>query len=136
MVRKAKRRLEKLSILKKADLFRGDASKLPFENNTFDAVFISFTLELFDTPEIPQVLGEIKRVIKPDGRLGVISLPKQPSLVIKLYEWVHHKWPKYIDCRPIYLAANIKEAGFKILIHKRVRLAILPAEIVTAAKQL
>ncbi|MCD6371912.1 MAG: hypothetical protein J7L39_04340 [Candidatus Aenigmarchaeota archaeon] len=49
---------------------------------------MSFTLELFDTPEIPKILTEIKRVLKPKGRLGIISMPKEDenSLLLKLYE--------------------------------------------------
>jgi len=77
---------------------------------------MSFTLELFDTPEIPKVLAKIKRVLKPKGRLGVVSMSREDgkSLLLRLYEWAHKKFPQYVDCRPIYVAESIKDAGFEI----------------------
>jgi len=62
MVEVTKRRLEKAGLMGRVELYCRDAARLPYKDNTFDAVFMSFTLELFDTPEIPKVLEEIKRV--------------------------------------------------------------------------
>ena len=94
----------------------GDALKMPYEDNKFDVVFMSFTLELFNTPEIPKFLYEIKRVLKPNGRLGVVSMPKEDgdSILLRVFEWIHKKFPQYVDCRPIYVEQSIKGAGFKI----------------------
>ncbi|HUX47556.1 MAG TPA: methyltransferase domain-containing protein [Dehalococcoidia bacterium] len=77
MMEISKERLEKADLEDRVKLFCGDAANLPFDDSVFDAVFMSFTLELFDTPEIPKVLEQIKRVLKPEGRLAVVSISKE-----------------------------------------------------------
>jgi len=136
MLEVTRRRLEKAHLTSRVELRRGDAVKLPYTANTFDAVFISFTLELFDTPEIPKVLQEIKRVLKPDGRLGIVSLSRKygESTLLRLYQWAHQKWPKYADCRPIYVEESVTDAGFKIQSRHMARLMRLPLEVVVATK--
>lgn len=120
----------------RVELYHGDASKLPFINETFDAVFMSFTLELFDTPEIPQLLNEVRRVLKAGGRLGVASLSrtKGNSIALRIYEWIHRKWPKYVDCRPIYVEQFLRKAGYTIQSKEMDNLLVLPLEIVVAIK--
>ena len=134
MLAVSKRRLDKAGLWDRVELTCDDALAMPYDTNKFDAAFMSFTLELFDIGEIPQVLAEIGRVLKPGGRLGVISMSKAggSSLLLKLYEWLHKKIPQYVDCRPIYVQHSIKDAGFKIKHHERVNLMGLPAEIVIA----
>jgi ubiquinone/menaquinone biosynthesis C-methylase UbiE len=130
-----KRRLEKAGLEDRVKLICGDAVSLTFDDSTFDAVFMSFTLELFDTPEIPKMLEQIRRVLKPDGRLVVASMSKEngKSIFLRLYEWAHNKWPKYVDCRPIYVERSLREAGYTIRSKEKVRLFRLPGEIVVAA---
>ena len=118
------------------DLQCGDALHMPYPDNSFDAVFSSFTLELFDTPEIPLMLAECKRVLKPNGRLGVVSMvqSEKPGLMLKLYEWSHEKFPSAVDCRPIYAQASIEKAGFRISSLENEKMFGLPLQIICAVK--
>lgn len=58
----------------------GSAAQIPFKDNSFDAVTIAFGLRNFDNRE--QCLDEIRRVLKPGGRLAVLefALPRNPTL--------------------------------------------------------
>ncbi|HEX77625.1 MAG TPA: methyltransferase domain-containing protein [Dehalococcoidia bacterium] len=70
------------------------------------AIYMASTLELFDTPDIPRVLQEIKRVLKPRGRLVVASMSREGhenSKFLRFYEWLHQRFPRYASCRPIYV---------------------------------
>ncbi len=96
----------------------GDARNLPYKENYFDVVYMASTLELFDIPDIPIVLNEIKRVLKPTGRLCVVSIPREGrenSLGVKLYEWSHRTFQGFASCRPIYVEDSIRRAGYNII---------------------
>jgi ubiquinone/menaquinone biosynthesis C-methylase UbiE len=114
-------------------LRNGDAITLPYGDACFDAIFMSFVLELFDTPEIPQVLSECCRVLKPNGRIAVVSLlAGEQNTMDKLYEWGHEHFPQVLDCRPIFVQRALKAAGFVVEETTLMSLWGLPVEIVIA----
>lgn len=128
------KRIERDGLTQRVELILGDAAQLPLATCFFDAVFMSFTLELFDTPEIPTVLQECRRVMRSDGRIGVVSLAKsaQPNLAVRVYEWVHQKFPKYVDCRPIFVRQALESAEFEVTEAKQMSMWGLPVEIAVA----
>ncbi len=132
----AMRRVEKAGLQGRVHFAIGDAANLPYRDGSFDAVFMAHTLELFDTPEMPAVLDEVRRVLKPGGRVGIASLSKKGgnSLMLRLYEWAHRMWPKYVDCRPIYVESAVSAAGFVIQSSQRAGLFGLPEEIVVGVR--
>ena len=81
---------------------------------------------------IPMVLKEINRIIKPNGRLGVVSLSKENgnSRMLKAYEWIHIHFTKIADCRPIYVEQAIINVGNKIIYKENIKIFGLPGEIV------
>ena len=124
MIEITKKRLEKAGLVNRVELFRGDAAFLPFDDNTFDAVFMSFVLEVFDTPEIPRALEQVKKVLKPGGRRGVASMSKEngESIFLRLYEWIHNKWPKYVGSRLIYAEQALIDTGYQIKSKEKAKL--------------
>lgn len=112
MLRLAKRRLASEAHV---HLQQGDGRSLPYLAARFDAVFMSFTLELFEPPDIEVVLSEIKRVLQRRGRLAVVSLTttREPGFVAEAYEWLHRRFPRLLDCRPIDVLRHLEECGYR-----------------------
>jgi ubiquinone/menaquinone biosynthesis C-methylase UbiE len=137
MLQVARDRLDKAGLLNRVELRCGDAIRLPFDADFFDAIFMSFTLELFDTPEIPALLGECYRVLRDGGRLGVVAMSKRewPNWPTRLYEWAHRALPNYVDCRPIPVYQVLQEAGFRVVDSIGLSMWGLPVDVVVAMKQ-
>ena len=136
MLQLAQSRLVASGLASRAELVLGDATRLPYGDAAMDAVFMSFTLELFDTPEIPLVLAECRRVLSPGGRICVVALSKAgPSqLMRRLYEWGHSMWPALLDCRPIFVDHCLREAKFIVRSSYLSTIWGLPVETVVAYK--
>jgi len=90
MIEKTKKRLEKEGLANRAELCCGDATCLPFNESAFDAVFLSFTLEVFDTPDIPRVLIYAEQClidagyqIKSKEKIKIFRLPAEIIVAIK-----------------------------------------------------
>jgi demethylmenaquinone methyltransferase/2-methoxy-6-polyprenyl-1,4-benzoquinol methylase len=134
MMRVAEIRLGKAGLRDAVALIRGDGAHLPLGDRSVDAVFMSFTLELFDTPHIPRVLAGCRRVLRDGGQLCVVSLAKrgEGSLSVRFYEWIHNRMPRYVDCRPIPVSEALEEAGFEVVEVARRSMWTLPVDIVLA----
>lgn len=133
----ARERLQAEGLGDRVDLHLGDAAKLDFiPAASLDGVFMSFTLELFDNPEIPAVLQECYRILKPGGRLAVVSMTKTdpPGIAVRMYEWFHETMPNYADCRPIFARHAMEQTGFKIQDVSVSSMWGLPVEIVLGRK--
>jgi ubiquinone/menaquinone biosynthesis C-methylase UbiE len=134
MLRVAKNRLKIQSFPCPVFVIQSDALALPFLNEFFDALFISFTIELFDTPEIPKFLIECRRVLKPDAILSLVATSKVGGMgwVISLYEIFHRFFPRAVDCRPIYASRSLENNGFKIVSMETESLWGIGLELITA----
>ncbi len=136
MLRISRERLNEAGLSERVELCRGDGSHLPFAVGSMAAIFISFTLELFDTPEIPVVLGECWRVLRPGGRACLVAMSKgRETSMTKFYEWLHRKFPRYVDCRPIFLRQAVAAAGFSIAAVTEISLWGLAGEAVLAKRE-
>jgi len=138
MLRQAARRVGEAG-LANVDLVQGDARALPFADGRFDVVFNAYMLDLIRLADMPNVLGEFHRVLRPGGRLVLLNLSKRdPSRLTwfeRLYRALPPRWTPYVvgACRPVAMADGVHAAGFEGVTRSYVP-NWLPAEIVTARR--
>lgn len=131
------KRLQTAGYEDQVNLLVGETPPLPFDDDSFDVISMSFTLELFPSDLIQVVLAECKRVLKPGGRLGVVSMATvakgdKESALERTYIWMHTHFPHIVDCQPIALENLVVEAGFTIATQERIKLFTMPVAIVVA----
>lgn len=135
MVDRTRRLINEEHLAGRADVLPGDGEHLPYASDTIDGIFMSFTLELFDTPEIPCVLAECRRVLRPGGRIVIVAISKEghPGLRTRIYEWTHRHFPNLLDCRPIYVRRALEAAGFAVE-DSELHTMWVPVEVTKACK--
>lgn len=97
------------------DIRAGKGEEIPFQSGSFDTVVCTYTLCSVDDPA--QVLSEMRRVLKPEGRLLYLEHGKAPDKDVA-------KWQRRIEPLWKRLAGNchltrevggaIRGAGFEI----------------------
>lgn len=71
MLSVARKKIEGNPISDKVSFIKGDSEQLPFEDNSFDAITVSFGIRNFETLE--KGLAEILRVLKPKGKFVILE---------------------------------------------------------------
>ena len=91
MLSQGKTRIKRAGLMTHVNLVQGDAMELPYEDNTFDAAMSGFAMR--NVPDIQQVITEMKRVVKPGGKVVVLELAK-PSMFG--FKQLYHLYFSYI----------------------------------------
>lgn len=115
-------------------LVRADAGSLPFGAGAFDLVWSSYFLDLVPTSELTPLLREFRRVLRPGGRLLLVSLSQKgeaPTWWERFYRITPSWLAPYLfgGCRPIQAAPFAQAAGF-IQIEREVVSQGLDSEII------
>ncbi|MBX4180861.1 bifunctional demethylmenaquinone methyltransferase/2-methoxy-6-polyprenyl-1,4-benzoquinol methylase UbiE [Sodalis sp. CWE] len=71
MLKVGRDKLRNLGIINNVSYIQANAEQLPFSDNTFDCIIISFGLR--NVTEIEQALNAMYRVLKPGGRLLILE---------------------------------------------------------------
>jgi demethylmenaquinone methyltransferase / 2-methoxy-6-polyprenyl-1,4-benzoquinol methylase len=81
-------KMKKLGLEKTIELHQGDSEKLLFDNNTFDAVIVSFGVRNFENLE--KGLTDMCRVTKSGGTCMVMEFSKPKMPIIKQLYWFYN----------------------------------------------
>lgn len=116
---------------------QADAGNLPLRNSSADRLFSSYILDLLSPAARVRVLHEFHRVLKPAGRLALVSLTEGVTpfsqAVVRLWEALYAVTPIICGgCRPVRLSQAVLEAGLRV-VHRETLVDFgVPSEIVLA----
>ena len=85
-----RKKIEKQGLAKHIELLNGDSEAILFDDNSFDAVTVAFGVRNFENLE--KGFTEIKRVLRPGGKLVVLEFTKPSLPVIKQLYNVYMKF--------------------------------------------
>ncbi len=100
MLSVGREKLIKKNLTDKIELISGDSEFLPFEDNFFDAVIVSFGVRNFENLE--KGLSDMLRVLKPGGKVVILEFSKPKSFPFKqiyqfYFQWILPKIGKLIS---------------------------------------
>lgn len=93
MLQHGEQRLAKAGLLDRVNLVEGDAMNLPYHKDSFDCAMSAFALR--NVPDVMQALKEMRRVVKPGGRVVTLELAKPTAFGFKqlYYLYFEHILP-------------------------------------------
>lgn len=81
MLKFGREKIKKKNLEGRIELLLGDSEKLPFENNSFDAITVGFGVRNFENLE--KGLAEMLRVLRPGGSVAILEFSKPRKFPIK-----------------------------------------------------
>lgn len=132
MLHRTRRRLAARGIAQ-VNLCRADALYLPFGSAAFDILFNLYMVDLLLEEDVPAVLREFGRVLKPGGRLIVLSMAEQARIVNALWMGLYRCSPVLVGgCRPLPAAEMLASNGWRIDLRERISQSGFRSELIVA----
>ncbi len=79
-------KIKRAGLSDRLTMIEGSAVALPFNDNSFDAITISFGIRNID--DVPKALSEMTRVVRPGGKVLVLEFSLPTNLLLKkIYLW-------------------------------------------------
>jgi len=115
-------------------ILQGDAHHLPYKPASFDGLLAAFLLDLIPQASIPEVITEFWRVLRPEGRMVLISLTEGVNLPSRLvagaWKLAYAASPIVCGgCRPLRLSQWVEKSRFSVIRDEVVVQFGVPCEI-------
>jgi ubiquinone/menaquinone biosynthesis C-methylase UbiE len=134
MLEKARGELSRAG-LDEVELVKADALHLPFGDAEFDLVVMSYMLDLLPLAEIPVALAEVKRVLRPGGRIVLSNMTKGERPLHRIWDAMYARGIVLTaNCRGVLAAPVLEQLGFADVHREYLAQMAFPTEVVTARK--
>jgi demethylmenaquinone methyltransferase / 2-methoxy-6-polyprenyl-1,4-benzoquinol methylase len=134
MLAKTRRRLADRE-LAEVEVLRADARELPFADASFDLIVNSYMIDLLPRAEIPRVLAEFQRLLRPGGRLVMSNMTPGEHRLHRVWDALYARGIVLTaNCRGVLAAPVLTELGFVEIEREYSAQLGFPTEIVIARK--
>jgi ubiquinone/menaquinone biosynthesis C-methylase UbiE len=134
MLARARGRLQQIPS-KAYKLQQGSAYELPYEDGAFDLLFNTYMLDLLPEQDFPKVLAEFRRVLKPGGKMVLVSFGFGLHWFNRFWYWLAKVFPALLtNCRPVRMSQAAPMVGFHDLHVEHLSQNTFPSDIVVAEK--
>ncbi len=122
-----------------ASVCQADARRLSFANDSFDRLYAAYMLDLLPLADIPGLLNDFFRVLKPEGRMVILALTEGVNLpsraLVAVWKGIFELSPTMCGgCRPLELIDFVRKAGFAHVDREVIVQLGVPSEIIIASK--
>ncbi len=112
-----------------------DARHMPFRNESFDAIFCCYLLELLSGDDIVCTLREFRRVLRQRGKLTLVLIGQNTPVFNALYKLggkvAPAFWGRQVEQRVPQLIESVR---FEIVHDRAVRQTFYPSRVLVAKK--
>ena len=112
-----------------------DARHMPFRNETFDAIFCCYLLELLSAEDIVRTLAEFRRILRDRGHLTMVLIGQNTAMFNSIYKVLGKVapafWGRQVEEKVPQLIENVR---FEILHDQVVRQTFYPSRVLVARK--
>lgn len=131
MLRAAERQIARTPVGSRIELRQGDVLSLPYPDGSFDGAVASLVLELLNPEGVSKALGELRRVVRPGGRVVLAALAEELPYgrTLSFYLVLRGILQLAALGRPLALRRIAASAGFVTRISMRRSLLRLPVDI-------
>jgi len=134
MLAKTRRRLAGRG-LTEVEVLCADARELPFADASFDLIVNSYMVDLLPRAEIPRVLAEFRRLLRPGGRLVMSNMTLGERRLHRVWDALYARGIVLTaNCRGVLAAPVLAELGFIGVEREYSAQLGFPTEIVIARK--
>lgn len=137
MLEKAKEKMTRAGLQNRIEIQQGDMLNLPFEDDTFDAVLSTYSLDPLSDPE--KGVLELFRVARRGGIIGIGHSVAPGNKILKwlddkIEDLVWHFSSISLGCRPINILPIMEKAGAKLLYSSFIGVPLWPFQIIVLKK--
>ena len=134
MLAKARRRLSKTGHAN-FTLTQGTAADLDLEDSCVDLLVSNYMFDLISFKEMPAVLTEFHRVLKPTGRLVLVNMTIGRSLGSRVYDRFYSLFPRLLGgCRGVQMSEILERNRFSVLTREYIQQCLFPSEVILGHK--